>query len=62
MRIELGTEAMMEKEPKKLSDQQEYRQYFIHEIEKGEDPDSFLDWYIDKHHGHKIEAAKRKSK
>ena len=45
---------------KKLDDAQKYNNHVIGEIEKGIDPDSFFDWYMDTYHGHLIEAARKK--
>jgi len=41
---------------KKLDDAQKYNNHVISEVEKGIDPDSFFDWYMDTYHGHLIEA------
>jgi len=45
--------------PNKPSDSDEYNQYVINEIEKGGEPESFFDWYINKYHGYIIDASKK---
>ena len=63
MRISLSVEILMKNNaPKKPSDADQYNNYVVTEIEKGNDPETFLDWYIDKYHGHIIDATKKKDK
>jgi len=46
----------------KPSDADLYNNYVVTEIERGHDPDSFFDWYMNKYHGHVIESIKKKNK